>query len=341
MLRMRWLFSLFAVALTLAFLVADADARAGRGGSFGSRGSRTFSAPPSTTTAPNQARPFERTMTQPGQPGAATARPSTPATSPGGFFNRPGFLGGLFAGFLGAGLLGLLFGNGLFGGLAGLASFLGLLVQAGLIALVVVLAWRWWQRRSQPTPTPAMAGGPSLRDMPDDARRTLALRDGPLGGGSLGAGSLGGTTLGGGPAGGGTSAADAIEITPADFDAFEGLLGEVQTAYGKEDLGAMRTRVTPEMLFYFSEELAQNASRGVVNELSDVKLLQGDLAEAWREGEAEYATVAMRYSLSDRMLDRASGRVVEGGSEAEEATEVWTFRRARSGEWMLSGIQQA
>src|SRR5438477_4974458 len=93
----------FAAAMTLA--VTDADARAGRGGSFGSRGSQTFSAPPSTATSPS-ARPIERSMTQPGQSGSTFGQ-RAPQTSPaGGFFNRPGFLGGMFAGFLGAGLLG-------------------------------------------------------------------------------------------------------------------------------------------------------------------------------------------------------------------------------------------
>ena len=95
------------------------------------------------------------------------------------------------------------------------------------------------------------------------------------------------------------------------------------------------------MLSYLSEELAQNASRGVVNQVSNVKLEQGDLAEAWREGDTEYATVAMRFSLVDRMLDRASGRLVEGSDTPDVATEVWTFRRARNGAWMLSAIQQA
>ena len=78
------------------------------------------------------------------------------------------------------------------------------------------------------------------------------------------------------------------------------------------------------MLSYYSEELAANASRGVVNRISDVKLLQGDLAEAWREGDTDYATVAMRYALNDTYVD-PTGRVVEGGPD--EATEVWTFRR--------------
>jgi predicted lipid-binding transport protein (Tim44 family) len=99
--------------------------------------------------------------------------------------------------------------------------------------------------------------------------------------------------------------------------------------------------VTPEMLSYFSEDLARNASRGVVNRLSDVKLLQGDLAEAWREESTDYATVAMKFSLVDQMVDRSSGRVVEGDDHSQVATEVWTFRRERGGNWLLSAIQQA
>ena len=77
----------------------------------------------------------------------------------------------------------------------------------------------------------------------------------------------------------------------------------------------------------------------MINRVSDVKLLQGDLAEAWREGDADYATVAMRFALNDSMVERASGRTVEGGSQSE-VTELWTFRRARGGDWLLSAIQQ-
>jgi predicted lipid-binding transport protein (Tim44 family) len=103
----------------------------------------------------------------------------------------------------------------------------------------------------------------------------------------------------------------------------------------------LRARVTPEMLSYFAEDLAQNTARGVVNQVSDVKLLQGDLSEAWREGNAEYATVAMRFSLIDRTVERASGRLVEGSASPMEVTEVWTFRRAPGGAWVLSAVQEA
>jgi predicted lipid-binding transport protein (Tim44 family) len=310
MLRFRPVFAVIALGGALALAATDAMARPGGGGS---RGSRTYSAPPATTTAPS-ARPIERSMTQPGQPGYAQ-RPQT--TSPvGGFFNRPGFLGGLFAGFLGAGLLGMLFGHGLFGGLGGLASIIGLVLQVALIVIVARLLWSWWQRRNQP----ALANGPALRNVS------------PLSGLGLGGGTGAAATT---PRQAGS---DEVGLTPDDFNEFEKLLGQVQTTYGHEDLGALRSLATPEVVSYFADDLAANASKGVVNRISDVKLLQGDLAEAWREGDTDYATVAMRYSLNDEMVDRASGRVVSGG--ADEATEIWTFMRRRGGQWLLSAIQQ-
>ena len=161
--RFRFTLALGALAAAFFMIAADvADARSRV--SSGSRGTRTYSAPPATTTAPT-ARPMERTMTQPTNPGAnVAARPGVPQTSPAaGLMSRPGFMGGMFAGLLGAGLIGLLLGGGLTGGLGGLASFLGLALQVGIIALIGWLLFSWWQRRQQP----ATAMGPSMRDMPN------------------------------------------------------------------------------------------------------------------------------------------------------------------------------
>jgi predicted lipid-binding transport protein (Tim44 family) len=305
---LRKLAAVIVVALAFGMFATTADARIGGGFSAGSRGSRTFTAPPATSTAPTVA-PMQRSITQPTSPGTFGAAPAG-----GGFFSRPGLLGGLAAGFLGAGLFGLLFGHGLMGGLGGFASFLGLLLQVGLVVLIGRFLWTMWQRRRQP----AFAGGPMLRD----------------------AGAPGVSAASGSTAFGGGTAVGKVEITPADFDAFERLLGEIQAAYSNEDIAALRASATPEMLSYFSEQLAESVSRGVVNKISDVKLLQGDLAEAWREGNVEYATVAMRFALVDRTIDRASGRTVDGSDTPQEVTEVWTFMRAGGGHWLLSAIQQ-
>jgi predicted lipid-binding transport protein (Tim44 family) len=68
--------------------------------------------------------------------------------------------------------------------------------------------------------------------------------------------------------------------------------------------------------------------------------LQGDLAEAWREGDTDFASVAMRFSLIDKTLDRTTGRIVDGSDQPAEVTEVWTFLRPRGARWELSAIQQ-
>ena len=289
------------LALPLMLAISSADARVGGGMSSGSRGARTFSAPPSTSTAPSTAQPFNRTFTQPGSPGVGA-----PAAAGGGFFNRPGMgmLGGLAAGFLGAGLLGMLFGGGMFGGLGGLSSIFGLII------IVVRLAMSWWQRRNAPASAYAgAAAGPGAQS---------SLRTGT--GFGLGSGSA------------------PLEITPADYEAFERLLSEVQAAWSNEDVARLHTLATPEMVSYFTKDLEENKARNDINKVSDVKLLQGDLAEAWREGDTDYASVAMRFSLVDKTTERTTGRLVAGSEAPTEATEVWTFVRPRGASWELSAI---
>ena len=301
------------LALPLMLAISSADARIGGGGSSGSRGARTFSAPPSTSTAPGTAQPFNRTMTQPGSPGVGA-----PAAARGGFFNRPGMgmLGGLAAGFLGAGLLGMLFGGGMFSGLGGLSSIFGLILQIGLIVIVVRLAMAWWQRRH--APASAYAGAAPGAAVGPGAQSSFRT----------------GTGFGSG------SGSAPLEIGPADYEAFERLLSEIQAAWSNEDVAKLHTLATPEMVSYFTKDLEENKARNDINKVSDVKLLQGDLSEAWREGDTDYASVAMRFSLVDKTLERTSGKLVAGSDAPAEVTEVWTFVRPRGSNWELSAIQQ-
>ncbi len=77
--------------------------------------------------------------------GPGAAQPSYQGGSLGGLFNRPGLIGGFAAGFLGAGVVGLLFGHGVLGELNGVASVLGLAFQLALIAMLIRLIWIWWR----------------------------------------------------------------------------------------------------------------------------------------------------------------------------------------------------
>jgi predicted lipid-binding transport protein (Tim44 family) len=251
----------------------------------------------------------------------------------------------------------MLFGHGLFGNLAGFASVLGLLAQIGLVVAVGWLGWRWWRSRSQPQPAFAGMPGGAQPQAYDATPSPTSAAPAPLLNSNTGPryGAGDDSFLRRAPQSGGSQygqpggryeqepgePVDEIGIKPEDYDAFERLLGEIQTFYGKEDVGALRARVTPEMMGYLNEDLAENASRGVVAQLSNVKLLQGDLAEAWAEGNVEYATVALRYELIDTLVERDTQKVVEGDpAKPSEVTELWTFVRSRDGgKWMLSAIQ--
>jgi predicted lipid-binding transport protein (Tim44 family) len=299
-----------ALVVTMTLAPDPSFARAGSSTSSGSRGSRTYSAPPSTTTAPGTAQPMQRSMTPQGVPSPSPGLGAPAPASP-GFFGRSPFMSGLMGGLIGAGIGGMLFGGGMFGGMHGFSGFLGFLLQVALVVIIGRLIWGFFMRRRQP----AMAGGPSMM-----------AREADYAGGR-----------GGGFA---APAADAVVIGPADYQAFEEVLQRVQSAWSAHDLAAMRAVASPEMVSYFAEQMAEQASRGVRNVVADVRLEQGDLAEAWAEPGREYATVAMRFSMTDVTRD-GSGRVVEGDAALRtQATELWTFLRAPGGRWVLSAIQQ-
>lgn len=306
-----------AAVVALALAPSVADARAGGGSSSGSRGSKTYSAPPSTRTAPETAQPMQRSAT-PNQPGATApmAGAGAAAAAPA----RSGtFMAGLAGGLLGVGLGGLLMGSGFFGAGLGGAAFLGLLMQIALIGGLVWLAFRLFRGRTAPRPALAMGPQGMAREMMDQPSGR------PMGGG--GAPAMAGTL-------------PSIEIGPQDYQQFEQLLIGVQEAWTKRDLPAIQKMATPEMIGYFGDLLGEHDRRGVRNSVSQVRLLSGDLAEAWAEGEREYATVAMKFGMIDVTTD-ASGRVIEGDpNQPTTATEVWTFLRVRGGRWVLSAIQQ-
>lgn len=331
MIRKRTSFLVAILAASIVLLPALADAKAGRGGSLGSRGTRTYQTAPATPTAPSAA-PVERSMTPPTttQPGTAqpgqTAQPRPAATAPAtaaqpaGFFQRP-FMPALMGGLIGMGIGGLLFGGGLFGegglGAMGFGGIVGLLLQLALVFFIVRLAMNFFRNRQQ---QPAMAGGPQQYDRTpvDDIPPAQARIAGAMPGGGA-----------------------ALQINDADFEAFQQALAEIQSAWSKGDLEALRSHVTPEMLGYFGRELSLLASQGLTNHVEAVNLEQGDLAEAWSEDGIDYATVAMRWSALDYTTD-ASGSVVEGRkAERSESVEIWTFLRAgHTGRWLLSAIQQ-
>jgi predicted lipid-binding transport protein (Tim44 family) len=312
----RRLASLFGVFLSLTLLAAPlAEAR--RGGSFGSRGSRTFMAPSPTYTSPGYVSPVQRSMTRPTSPSYGY-----PPTG----YRRPGLFGGFGGGFLGGmlagGLLGGLFGHG-WGWGGGWGGWGGGLFFSIIQIIILVFVIRF----------------------------IIRLFRGGMGGGGMSGGFVGAPPgysaqpMGYAAQPGGFAPSPAAQpiqfaITPADQAAFEQLLIQVQDAFSHEDFGRLRGITTPEVMGYLAEELSQNATHGVRNEVTGTRLLQADVSESWSEGPQDYATIAMRYESIDIMRRRDTGQVVQGDpTRPTQTTEVWTFVRENRGPWLLSAIQ--
>ena len=234
--------SALAALLLVVSLAFTGVAEARMGGSFGSRGFRTFSSPSITQVAPNVVAPIGRSMTP--NTGGYTA----PGYN-GGYqqpYNRGGFWPGFGGGILG-GMLGGLFFHGLFGsalgyGFGGFGGGFSSIFQLLLLGGIVWFAFRWF-RGSQAAGPRGFGGVPSVGGAYGGSQPQPQPNYG--GGGS-------------GPWGG---KRDEIGISNQDLEGFERLLADVQDAYAREDHQGLRQLTTPEMVSFFSEELAQNAEQ--------------------------------------------------------------------------------
>jgi predicted lipid-binding transport protein (Tim44 family) len=307
--------ALGAAAILALAITAEAFAKPGRGSSAGNRGTRTESAVPSTPTAPRTSTPQAAPNTA-----ATAARPAPSAPQPS---MASTMMKGFAVGLIGAGLFGLLTGGSLFGGLSGIMGFLGLLLQVALIALAVRLIWGFFRNRQQQQATPA--------GTPQNMERQAEMQPAAYAGSTAPAQPTERPRV------------DAVGIGPDDFAAFQQSLTDMMAAYSREDANAIRRIALPEAAGHFIGELEDNQRRGLVNNLGAPTLLQGDLAESWYEDQTAWASVAMRFAMTDTLVERATGKVVAGNAtEPSESTEIWTFRRDGMGRpWLLAGVEQA
>ena len=300
-------------------------------GSMGSRGSRTYQdngAKPidQSTTARQATSPPPSMASGP----ASTTRP-TPAAQP-SWLQRNPLLAGIAGGLAGSWIGHMLFGatdssartneageqvgeNGQSAGSSGPSGMLILLMLMGAGALFFYMR----SRKTAVAPNfsgltrSSTASGTLLSDSPVSTLRTATIDS---------------------------------EITAADKAAFQQSLTDIQTAWGKQDVSALRRLVTPEMLEYFSTGLAELTSQDQANHVEDVALLQAEVRETWVENTVQYATVSLHWSARDYTVCLSkspsdAGYLIEGSAEKPiETTEVWTFARYQHGKWLLSAIQQ-
>ena len=298
---MRRFFILLAALLPLMGALGAVPAEARLGGGH-SFGSRgSFSfSSPRSTTLAPGAAPFERSQAPTG--GYGYGRPSMGL---GGGFNRHPFMSGLLGGFVGAGIFGLLFGGGFMHMGLGFGGLFGVLLQLIILFFIV----RWLMRRF-------LGGGGASRPMaaPQASMFGQAVEPG--------------------------AGVAPLQVTAADRQAFAQCLVYVQQAWGAGDLNAIAQAATPEMMGYFRDQLATLSRQGLRNRVANVSVDGMELSEAWSEGDTDFATVAMRFSMLD-VTEDAAGRVVDGNATVRAlVTEIWTFTRRRSGHWILAAIQQ-
>lgn len=327
--RFKHAFAVMAVGMAFSVVAVDlAEARRAGSSGFGSRGTRTYSAPPTTNTAPATSAPIQRSMTPNTQTNATN--PGMAGQQAAGQQARRGLFGGLGGGILGGLFLGGLFGMMMGTGFGGLGGMLGMLFQMLLIGGLIFLAMRLFARRTQPA---AGSAGRYAYDAPNAQGQGFKIPQmGSMAGGAAAASASRPRVA--------SKATDEIGIVGSDFDQFEQMLKDVQAAYSAEDYARLRQLATPEAMSYLAEELGENATQGQRNDVTDVQLLQGDLSESWRENGQEYATVAMRYQSIDVMRNRKTGAVVQGDPATPgESTEIWTFVRKPGEAWKLSAIQ--
>jgi predicted lipid-binding transport protein (Tim44 family) len=298
---------LLALVLGVGLALAPALAEARAGMSYGGR-APSWGSRGGRTWEYNRAQPLGRSATP--QPAPGFGMPSSSYYGGGSFFGRHPFLTGLAGGFLGS----WLFGRAGYGGPGmGGHSLLGVLFELAIIGGLIYLAFRLFRGWS-----PFRAGAGAMPGTFSGAAGPMQLARGRD-----------------------------INLPDAELDAFQRLHAEIQDAWSAGDLARLQHSMTPEMFGYFSEELRRNASQGVRNIVTNVELVEGELNEAWEEGDLQYATAYMRWRALDYNVETApspgagAGVVVAGDPRRPvEAEEVWTFVRRRGGRWLLSALQQ-
>lgn len=112
----------------------------------------------------------------------------------------------------------------------------------------------------------------------------------------------------------------------------------MQAAWDAKDIADIRRFCTPDIA---SRIEADMASLGEGRALTEVAMLNAELADVWPESGYEWAAVSFDAMLREQSLD-AAGALTE--DIRHEVREYWIFRhdpRLEDSTWFLAGIQQA
>jgi predicted lipid-binding transport protein (Tim44 family) len=320
----RWALSgliIFTLFFLLSVMEIDAWARAGSGGSFGSRGSRSYT-PPRSTPAPAPSSPAPRS----GQ----FNTPPAPAPSP---FGGGGFLRSMAGGIVGGMLGGMLFrslgfaGGGM-GGMGGGIGFMDILLIGALLYGVY-----WFIKRRRSAAESAPAGSYYRESSALDAGRTAP---------SMQAYESGAQEM---------DLAEGLRHIRQMDPRFEekrftdGCLDHffrIQGAWANRDMSGARNILTDATFAKLRDDAEQLKTQRQINRLENIAVRSVDITEVWQEGGSDFITVNIYANLLDYTVDEQTGQAVSGSkTEPVKFNEYWTFTRpVGDNPWKLSAINQ-
>ena len=308
------------ILTVLAMVVPDEVwARAGGGMSSGSRGTRSYSSPSRTYSAPS---PSTSPSTRPTPAPAPMAQPA-PA---GGFLRSMagGIVGGLLGGML---FRSLGFAGGADGAGGGGFGMMDLLLLAGIAYLIYWFVRR--KRAAQEAPATAYSSQ-MVGDVYGSGAPTATLdapgwqQDRDRGLGHL------------------------RQMDPGfDEAAFREMCTDrffqIQAAWMRRDADKLRPLLTEEMQGVFGTQIAAAKAKRQSNKLENITVRSVELTEAWQESGQDYITARLLANLLDYTVDDTTGTIVDGSDSAPvKFEEFWTWvRPVGKNDWRLGAINQA
>lgn len=326
--HIRFLAMLVALVVT-ALVVAqqNAEARAGGGRSFGSRGSRSYSRP----VMPPSQMPSRQ---------YAPSRPVTPMTPPyqqpagGGLFRNFGgsFLGSMAGGMLGGMLFRSLgFGGGYgggYGGGGGIGLFeILLLVGIGYVIYRFVkknrndrgdygqqgnvINMNDYQNQGSPQGYQQPQSYEPERDELEEGLSHISQVDPSF---------------------------DERRFNDNVMDIFF----KIQGGWMNRDLSGVSNLLTDEMRGIMQSDLDTLIREKRVNRLENIAVRSVEISEAWQESGKDFITAMIYANLLDYTTDDTTGAVVAGSkTEPVKFEEYWTFTRSvGNNPWKLAAINQ-
>lgn len=302
-----------ALLVMLAFagvsvLENDAFARAGGSRSYGSSGSRSYSAPKRSTSSP-------ATPSQPTSP--------SPMQQPAG----GGFLRGMAGGIVGGLLGGMLFSSlglaGTGGGLGGSGfGLIEILLLCGIGYIIYSMmkkrkeAALAYQGAGQQGSSMMYSGGSSLQTQPTEDFVTTGISH--------------------------IRQMDSSFTESRFKDTAMDIFFKIQGAWTNRNLSSANMLLTDEMRGLFQQEIDHLLRDKKVNRLENIAVRNVEIVEAWQETGQDYIKAVFTANLLDYTTDDTTGSVIAGSkTDPVKFEECWTFTRpVGNNPWKLSAISQ-